>query len=114
MKHSVKTCIAYVAGCAIQGEPTIRLHDNGKGEPVRVDGTVIEGKVDITHKKKGYHLTGPLSKFEDTEQGIRLSIEIDGHKFSGKDHGKGIKFKGKVKGNHISLNADGYASFSIL
>lgn len=111
MKRSLQACIAYIAGAAISGNRNFSLHDCGKERRVLISGTVTDDRVDITHHKKGYHLTGPLSKIRDSDKGIKLDMTLDGDRFKGKLNG--TKFKGRVKGTQISLTADGYCSFSM-
>ncbi|NHN38498.1 hypothetical protein G8764_14415 [Pseudomaricurvus alcaniphilus] len=111
MKSSIKACIAYIAGAAITGKKDFTLYDCGKEARVVINGTVADGMVDVKHRKKEYHITGPLNNLRDKKNDIKIEIEIDGKKFKGKDKASGTKFKGKVRDDDIVLTANGYSVY---
>jgi hypothetical protein len=94
--------IAYVAGRLVTGRATDHLFDLSRAKHLSLSGSV-EGEVNVFDFERRCRFTGTLPSLFDYGCNTRITLKIDGNRFSGFDLRAAHLFAGAIEDNQVRL-----------
>lgn len=103
MNPNIRACIAYIAARLISGSGGARVYDHSQSKYIDINGAVSGSRINIYDNERKSHLRGTVGSFYDSDTGAHLSINVDGNRFSGRDHDNNCRYSGTVNGKSIAF-----------
>lgn len=103
MNPNTRACIAYIAARLISGSGGATVYDHSRSKYLNVSGSVSKSQINLYDHERKSHLRGTVANFYDGDEGAHLSINIDGKRFSGRDHDNNCRYSGTVNGKAVTF-----------
>jgi hypothetical protein len=104
---ALRACVAYVAGRLISGRETLSVYDGAQGRTIYLTGTVGPAGVRVFDFDRHcfFEGSGAQGRFQLFHHGERhyVSLNLEGTRFSGFDHGSTFFFRGAAQPAGIAL-----------
>jgi hypothetical protein len=107
MTPSIRTSIAYIAGCLIQKKTFSALHDGSLGNVIVLSGSFNNGNIDVHDRKNGVSVIGLSvgndASFLHSPENASITLQHNGVEFKGSDTTTNRSFNGSVIGMTVKL-----------
>lgn len=107
MTPSIRTGIAYVAGCLILKKTFSALRDESQGSLIAMAGSFSNGNIDVHNQESGATIMGMamdnLASFSQTPENLSVTLQLTGVDFKGTDAATKRSFNGSVTGLTVKL-----------
>ena len=107
MTPSIRTSIAYVAGCLIQKKTFSAIRDESLGTVRTMTGSFLNGNIDVHDRENGTSVVGMAmdnnASFSHLPDDITVTLQLSGVEFKGADTETKRGFNGSVAGVTVKL-----------
>jgi hypothetical protein len=103
LEPGTRACIAYVAGRLISGRAADHLFDMSKAKYLNISGSIEGAEVNVFDFERRCRFTGTLPSLFDYGCNTRITLKIEGSRFSGFDLRAAHLFAGSMEDNQVKL-----------
>ena len=107
MTPSIRTSIAYVAGCLILHKTFSAVHDESLDTVSAMKGSFSNGNIDVNDSDNGASMIGMSldshATFSRLPENISVTLQLSGTDFKGSESSSNRNFNGSVTGTTVKL-----------